>query len=64
MLSRRHIALAAGIAGLRVVASHTPRSGSGVAYYDPHDGGGSMLDNAGYGYGEPLNVSRISLFCM
>ncbi|KAF8549684.1 hypothetical protein OG21DRAFT_1488339 [Imleria badia] len=28
----------------------------GVAYYDPTAGGGSMLDNAGDGYGEPLNV--------
>ncbi|KAI0964112.1 hypothetical protein AcW1_001009 [Taiwanofungus camphoratus] len=27
-----------------------------VAYYDPTDNGGSMLDNAGDGYGEPLNV--------
>ncbi|KAL5506941.1 hypothetical protein ACEPAH_6397 [Sanghuangporus vaninii] len=27
-----------------------------VAYYDPSPGGGSMLDDAGYGSGEPLNV--------
>ncbi|KIJ67677.1 hypothetical protein HYDPIDRAFT_107146 [Hydnomerulius pinastri MD-312] len=27
-----------------------------VAYYDPSQVGGSMLDNAGDGYGEPLNV--------
>lgn len=27
-----------------------------VAYYDPAAGGGSMLDNAGDGLGEPLNV--------
>ncbi|KAI0958720.1 hypothetical protein AcV7_004453 [Taiwanofungus camphoratus] len=29
---------------------------SAVPYYDPYNGGGSMLDNAGDGYGEPLNV--------
>ncbi|EIW82997.1 hypothetical protein CONPUDRAFT_88997 [Coniophora puteana RWD-64-598 SS2] len=28
----------------------------GVAYYDPNANGGSMLDNAGDGLGEPLNV--------
>ncbi|KAF9227474.1 hypothetical protein BS17DRAFT_467164 [Gyrodon lividus] len=28
----------------------------GVAYYNPTLGGGSMLDDAGDGYGEPLNV--------
>ncbi|PCH43733.1 hypothetical protein WOLCODRAFT_76126 [Wolfiporia cocos MD-104 SS10] len=27
-----------------------------VPYYDPSSNGGSMLDNAGDGYGEPLNV--------
>ncbi|GBE81240.1 hypothetical protein SCP_0309670 [Sparassis crispa] len=27
-----------------------------AAYYNPTDGGGSMLDNAQDGYGEPLNV--------
>ncbi|KAF8126328.1 hypothetical protein EV363DRAFT_1174448 [Boletus edulis] len=27
-----------------------------ITYYDPTAGGGSMLDNAGDGYGEPLNV--------
>ncbi|KAI6113215.1 hypothetical protein EDD16DRAFT_1521373 [Pisolithus croceorrhizus] len=29
---------------------------SGVAFYNPSSGGGSMLDNAGDGFGEPLNV--------
>ncbi|KAG2079061.1 hypothetical protein BDR04DRAFT_1131361 [Suillus decipiens] len=28
----------------------------GAAYYDPTPGGGSMLINAGDGYGEPMNV--------
>lgn len=32
-----------------------------VAYYDPNANGGSMLDDAGSGGGEPLNVSLISL---
>ena len=27
-----------------------------VDYYDPTANGGSMLDDAGDGYGEPLNV--------
>lgn len=26
------------------------------AYYDPSAGGGSMLADAGYGFGEPLNA--------
>lgn len=30
-----------------------------VAYYDPNANGGSMLDDAGSGGGEPLNVSLI-----
>ncbi|KAH7888786.1 hypothetical protein F5I97DRAFT_1935245 [Phlebopus sp. FC_14] len=28
----------------------------GVSYYDPASGGGSMLNDAGNGFGEPLNV--------
>lgn len=31
-----------------------------VAYYNPANGGGSMLDNAGDGLGEPLNVRMSS----
>ncbi|EGO00163.1 hypothetical protein SERLA73DRAFT_160150 [Serpula lacrymans var. lacrymans S7.3] len=34
----------------------TSLSKRGVDYYDPNANGGSMLDNAGDGYGEPLNV--------
>ncbi|KAF7321099.1 hypothetical protein HMN09_00197600 [Mycena chlorophos] len=34
----------------------TPLATKGVAFYDPNSNGGSMLDNAGDGYGEPLNV--------
>jgi hypothetical protein len=34
-------------------ALHVRRS---VAYYNPTAGGGSMLDDAGDGLGEPLNV--------
>lgn len=34
----------------------------GMAYYNPTAGGGSMLDNAGNGYGEPLNV-RFGVLC-
>nr|GAT49656.1 predicted protein [Mycena chlorophos] len=33
-----------------------PLATKGVAFYDPNSNGGSMLDNAGDGYGEPLNV--------
>lgn len=32
-----------------------PRS-SGLDFFDPRQGGGSWLDNAGDGLGEPLNV--------
>lgn len=32
-----------------------------VAYYNPYDNGGSMLDDAGSGGGEPLNVSCFTL---
>ena len=35
----------------------------GASYYDPRNGGGSLLDHdSGSGLGEPLNVS-ISLLC-
>ena len=30
-----------------------------AAYYNPADNGGSMLTNAGDGYGEPLNVRTV-----
>jgi len=33
-----------------------------AAYYDPSAGGGSMLDKAGNGLGEPLNVRFLCLF--
>ncbi|EJD03376.1 uncharacterized protein FOMMEDRAFT_123671 [Fomitiporia mediterranea MF3/22] len=33
-----------------------PLQKEAVAYYDPAAGGGSMINNAGYGFGEPLNV--------
>lgn len=46
------IFIGAAAAGLQVKSVR-----DAVAYYDPHQGGGSMFDNAGYGYGEPLNVS-------
>ncbi|KAG0703230.1 hypothetical protein DFH29DRAFT_917759 [Suillus ampliporus] len=39
-----------------LVPSPTMDKRGGVAYYDPTAGGGSMLINAGDGYGEPLNV--------
>lgn len=32
------------------------QSAGNIAYYNPTLGGGSMLEDAGYGYGEPLNV--------
>ena len=31
-----------------------------VGFYDPTSQGGSWLDNAGDGYGEPMNVSRVA----
>ncbi|TFK53859.1 hypothetical protein OE88DRAFT_1710972 [Heliocybe sulcata] len=38
------------------LASATPLQKRAAAYYAPSAGGGSELDNAGDGYGEPLNV--------
>lgn len=43
-----------GLLALPAVAGVVKRAG--VAYYSPANGGGSMLDNAGDGLGEPLNV--------
>ena len=34
-----------------------------VAFYDPTVGGGSMLDDAGNGLGEPLNVGFEPFCC-
>lgn len=34
-----------------------------AAYYDPALNGGSMLTNAGDGYGEPLNVRTVVQTC-
>lgn len=48
------LALTARLASL--FALGTAQSAGSVAYYNPTLGGGSMLENAGYGYGEPLNV--------
>ncbi|KAG1742906.1 hypothetical protein EDB19DRAFT_1633779 [Suillus lakei] len=39
-----------------LLSSPTMDKRGGVAYYNPTAGGGSMLINAGDGYGEPLNV--------
>lgn len=39
-----------------LVSSPTMDKRSGVDYYDPTGRGGSMLINAGDGYGEPMNV--------
>jgi hypothetical protein len=36
-----------------IVHVHSSRA---VAYFSPADGGGSQLDDAGDGFGEPLNV--------
>lgn len=32
----------------------------GIAYFNPTTGGGSMLIDAGDGYGEPLNVFSLA----
>lgn len=39
----------------------TPLSRRGVDFYNPTAGGGSMLDFAGSGGGEPLNVRITSI---
>jgi hypothetical protein len=41
---------------LGIQAIYTTLTFRGVAFYDPNLTGGSMLDNAGDGFGEPLNV--------
>jgi len=41
---------------LSLIAQSTPSKRQGTAYSDPLLNGGSMLDNAGDGLGEPLNV--------
>lgn len=38
------------------LAAPSPRSSAAVAYFDPTAGGGSWLDVAGTGVGEPMNV--------
>lgn len=35
-----------------------------VAYFNPLDGGGSLLDDTGNGLGEPLNVRLIPPLCV
>ena len=47
---------AAVFASLFPLGLGSPLQVRGVAYYDPTVNGGSMLDNAGDGLGEPLNV--------
>lgn len=47
---------AAAFASLFPLGFGSPLQVRGVAYYDPTANGGSMLDNAGDGLGEPLNV--------
>lgn len=44
------------LALINLVSSPTMDQQDGVAYYSPTDRGGSMLINAGDGYGEPMNV--------
>jgi hypothetical protein len=39
-----------------LVSPSTIDKRGGVAYYNPITGGGSMLIDAGDGYGEPMNV--------
>jgi hypothetical protein len=39
-----------------LVSPSTMDKRGGVAYYNPTAGGGSMLIDAGDGYGEPMNV--------
>ncbi|KAG1896698.1 uncharacterized protein F5891DRAFT_582881 [Suillus fuscotomentosus] len=44
------------LALINLLSSPTMDQQDGVAYYSPTDRGGSMLINAGNGYGEPINV--------
>lgn len=49
------------IVGVAVaLAGPHPRQADNVAFFSPAQGGGSQLDNAGNGFGEPLNVKKLS----
>ena len=61
MCAVRSLGLALLVAASSVSAG--PLARRGVAYYDPADNGGSMLTNAGDGYGEPLNVRTARQAC-
>ncbi|KAH8119601.1 hypothetical protein DFH11DRAFT_455397 [Phellopilus nigrolimitatus] len=54
-LIKRSFALLAGVLLIKSAEANALQKRA-VAYYDPAAGGGSMLDNSGYGFGEPLNV--------
>ncbi len=51
------IAIPAAVAGF--AESLRSRATAGVDFFNPVVGGGSWLDNAGGGLGEPLNVSSL-----
>ena len=44
-----------------LAAMATPLMKRASAFFNPVQGGGSWLDNAGDGFGEPLNVSNLAL---
>ncbi|KAI0035412.1 hypothetical protein K488DRAFT_76652 [Vararia minispora EC-137] len=52
----RPLALLVAVSAHLAWTAQVPLANGGVAFYDPGDHGGSMLDNAGDGLGEPLNV--------
>ncbi|KAH8119602.1 hypothetical protein DFH11DRAFT_1501170 [Phellopilus nigrolimitatus] len=57
MLATRSLALITGLLYLQAVASAILQTcASAVDFFSPAAGGGSMLDDAGDGFGEPLNV--------
>ena len=57
MLTTIGAVVAVGIVSTVTARKVLPLNKRAVAFFDPIVGGGSWLDNAGSGGGEPLNVS-------
>ncbi|KAH9935390.1 uncharacterized protein B0H18DRAFT_412184 [Fomitopsis serialis] len=56
MYAVRSLGFGLALLAVALRASAGPLTKRAAAYYNPADNGGSMLTNAGDGYGEPLNV--------
>ena len=59
MLSKTLVAVALLSFGVSAVPNEKR---AGTAFFPPNQNGGSELDVAGVGVGEPMNVSAVNLF--